>query len=316
VLTESAGAPVAPVPLASERLLEKETLFGRVLAAIDQFDLKMQLQSEFAGLCNSLIVADRKKVSHRQALQEIVKKACGYISIGLENLADDHRRLIRTFPLADIFRVGYGQVLALKWKVDAWHKESWFAQANLRLSFWGETYMGVIGGLMIPKPLYFDNYATGTIYREFETAEDIRITEALLNQIMSLDKLFDLLGVEEPRDQTQPPLTYQNLLLTMWAAHCSGLFTSLPVGAAIPLEAFKAHFATLWNRRHPPAIQTAAKSSFAQWIADSSGMTLGEVSWHYGEIFTDLFKEIEDEFATIAIDDLDPRFIHLFRIQQ
>lgn len=316
VATESAGTSLAPVPLASGSLLEKETLFGRALAAIDQTDLKMQLQSEFAGLCNSLIVADRKKVSHRQALEEIVKKACGYINIGLENLAGDHRRLIKTFPLADIFRVGYGQALALKWKAEAWHKESWFARANLRLSFWGETFMGVIGGLMIPKPLYFDNYATGTIYREFEEAEDIHVTEALLNQIMSLDRLFDLLCVEAPQDQTHHPLTYQNLLLTMWAAHCSGRFESLPIGAAIPLEAFKTHYATLWNRRHPPAIKTEVKSSFAQWVADSSGMTLGEVSLHYGEIFTDLFREIEDEYATIAVDDLDPRFIQLFRIRK
>ena len=226
--TESTDALLPPVPLSSDNLLEKDTLFGSALASIDQVQLKMQLQSEFAGLCNSLIVADRKTVSNRQGLAEIVKKACGYISIGLENLPDDHRRLIQTYPLADIFRVGFGQALALKWKAEAWQKESWYVQVGLRLSFWGETFMGVIGGLLIQKPLFFDNYATGTIYREFQNSDDIRFTEKLLDQTIALDRLFRLLQIENLPDGRHPPLTYKNLILTLWAKHCLGLQGASP----------------------------------------------------------------------------------------
>jgi hypothetical protein len=285
------------------------------LATIDQVDLKMQIQEEFAGLCNSLVIADQKTITNRQALEEIVRKACGFISIGLENLPDDHQQLIRTYPLADIFRVGYGQALGLKWKAEKWQAESWYSQTGLRLSFWGETYMGVIGGLLIPKPLYFDNYASGTIYREFQTTQDIRKTEHLLDQVMFLDKLFDLLGIEEFHDLTHPPLTYKNSLLTLWAAHCAELAQPVAIGAAIPLKAFKAFYTTLWDKQNPPTITAAAKQSFADWVAAASGLALEEVSLHYGEIFTDLFKEIEDDLAKIAVDDLDPRYIQLFRIK-
>lgn len=313
--TPTFDAPLPPVPMAPDNLLEADTLFGKSLAAIDQVELKMQLQAEFAGLCNSLIVADRKTISNRQGLEEIVRKTCGFISIGLENLPDDHQEQIRTFPLADIFRVGYGQALALKWKAERWQEKSWYMRAGLRLSFWGETFMGVIGGVLIQKPLFFDNYASGTIYREFQTAEDIRTTEHLLDRIISLDRLFALLGVEESQEQIHPPLTYQNLLLTMWAAHCRGLSKTTPVGVAIPLKVFKTFYLSLWSEQNPPAIKAEVKTSFAQWVAAASGLTLDEVSLHYGETFTDLFKEIETEFAKIAVDDLDPRFIHLFRLK-
>ena len=308
-------APLPPVPLTPDNLLEADTLFGKSLAAIDQVELKMQLQSEFAGLCNSLIIADSKTINSRRGLEEIVKKACGYIGIGLENLPDDHRQLIQTYPLKDIFRVGYGQALALKWKAEKWQKESWYLQKGLRLSFWGETFMGIIGGLLIQKPLFFDNYTTGTIYREFQTTEDIRATERRLDRVISLDRLFDLFGVEESQEQAHPPLTYQNLLLTMWAAHCRGIIEASPAGAAIPLKEFKAFYATLWDAQNPPTIKSDIKASFAEWAAAASGLALEEVSVYYGEIFTELFKEIEETLAKVAVDDLDPRYIHLFRVK-
>ncbi|RLC03180.1 MAG: hypothetical protein DRH90_12030 [Deltaproteobacteria bacterium] len=308
--TASTGALRPPVPLTTGNLLGTDTLFGSALAAIDQVELKMQLQAEFAGLCNNLVIADHKKVSNRQDLGEIVKKACGFISIGLENLSEDHRQLISTYPLSDVFRVGYGQALALKWKTEAWQKESWYLRTGLRLSFWGETFMGVLGGLLIQKPLFFDNYATGIIYREFQTAEDLRTIESLLDRIMSLDKLFDLQEIEESQEQTHPPLTYKNLLLTMWAAHCRGSSKAIH----IPLKEFKTFFTALWDSQDPPAIKTEVKTSFAEWIAATSGLDLDEISSQYGTIFTELFKEIEREYAQVVVDDLDPRFIHMFRV--
>lgn len=316
--TEPTDALLPPVPLSSDNLLERDTLFGSALASIDQVQLKMQLQSEFAGLCNSLIVADRKTVSTRQGLAEIVQKACGYISIGLENLTDDHQRLIQTYPLADIFRVGFGQALALKWKAEAWQKESWYMQAGLRLSFWGEVFMGVIGGVLIQKPLFFDNYATGTIYREFQNSDDIRFTEKLLNQIIALDRLFRLLQIENLPDSRHPPLTYKNLILTLWAKHCLGLQGHLQTAfSGIPLKEFQSFFSGLWDtRQKPPVISKAIKVSFMDWISHSVDLTIDELSDWLGDIFTDLFKEIEEEYAQVAVNDLDPRYIHLFRVEE
>ena len=211
--------------------------------------------------------------------------------------------------------MGYGKVLALKWKIAAWQKRSWYAKAGLRLSFWGETFMGVIGGLLIKRPLFFDNYASGTIYREFRTAEDLRHTVQQLERIMSLDKLFERQGTELHHDHTDPPLTYQNLLLGMWAAHCRGLSGTTPAAASIPLKQFKMFFTGLWDDQDPPAIRTDVKTSFAEWVAATSGLALEEISLQYSAIFIDLFREIEEAYARVAVDDLDPRYIHLFRVE-
>ena len=318
VETGSTNTPLPPAPMATDNLLEKDTLFGSALASIDQVELKMQLQSEFTGLCNSIIIADRKTVSTRQALAEIVKKTCGYIGIGLENLPDDHQRLIRTYPLADIFRVGYGQALALKWKAEAWQKESWYMQAGLRLSFWGEVFMGVIGGVLIQKPLLFDNYATGTIYREFQNSDDIRFTDKLLDQIIALDRLFRRLPIKDLPDSQHPPLTYKNLILTLWAKHCLGLQKHPQTAlSGIPLKEFQSFFSELWDmHQKPTVISKAIKTSFRDWISHAGNLKADEFSDWFGDIFTDLFKEIEEEYAQVAVNDLDPRFILLFRVEE
>ena len=39
--------------------------------------------------------------------------------------------LIRRYPLADIFRVGFGRALALRWRAERWLKESWFRTVRI-----------------------------------------------------------------------------------------------------------------------------------------------------------------------------------------
>ena len=96
---------------------------------------------EFAGLCNQVIAADQKRISEKEALSQVVDKVAGYISIGLEQAdheseQDDPYRganLIQAYLLADIFRVGYGCALRLKWKTESWRRASWFGRAGLPL---------------------------------------------------------------------------------------------------------------------------------------------------------------------------------------
>ena len=59
-----------------------------------------EIQGEFAALCNQIIVADQKPVKNKEDLQTVVKKACGYINIALDRIAQkkaaitDARKLI------------------------------------------------------------------------------------------------------------------------------------------------------------------------------------------------------------------------------
>ena len=129
--TKSSPHLLTPVPQYSTRILEEDTLFARALSQLSADRDIEHLQIEFAGLCNQLIAADQRPIQDRNALKEVVKKASGYISIGLERLtgesenSQNHQKkytaaFIRQYLLSDLFRVGYGQALGLKWRAEKW----------------------------------------------------------------------------------------------------------------------------------------------------------------------------------------------------
>ena len=60
-----------------------QNIFVRALKSLDQSAMVSSLQVEFATLCNTLVAADNKKIRVRAELGDIVRKACGYIGLGL-----------------------------------------------------------------------------------------------------------------------------------------------------------------------------------------------------------------------------------------
>ncbi len=309
-----------PVPLYHAGMLEEENLFTDALKRIEIDDVYEQIQTEFAGLCNLIIAADKKTIRERDELQNIVKKACGYINVGLERLTQDNRApdddrcrvLISKHPLPDIFKVGYGLALELKWRAEKWREKSWFEKQGLLLSFWGEEWLGVLGGLLIKKPLFYDNYKTGMLYREFVSMEDIRVTEKALNEIVAFDDLLFLMAIE-PEPVIDGFLTYKNFVLTLWARNYLGLSEGL---LPLTLDEFKRFFNNLWAGRDKPyKTSLSMKESFLSWLSDSTGLTNHEISRKLGHTLENLFGEIESEYGKVSSKDLDPRNIHLFLIE-
>ncbi|MEE4262140.1 MAG: DUF6178 family protein [Desulfobacteraceae bacterium] len=306
------------------RLLKEDNHFTRALATLAGSPELPGIQAEFASLCNRIIVADHKTVRDRQELRQIVKKACGFISLGLERLVRDqadlepHRaaELFIKYPLTQIFRVGFGGVLNLKWQAEKWADQSWFAAAGLRLTFWGEQWLGVLGGLLLKKPLFYDNYQTGVLYREFNRLEEIQETEDIFNQIKAVDELVSLMTFELAHPSSYGFLTYKNLVLTLWARH----YLKIPAKPlqAIPLKDFRPFFSDLLPARpdsgaaKPPAIPQAMKNHFLNWLAAETGLKDFEITGGLGRTFEDLFKEMEIELGRVSAKDLDPRYIQLF----
>ncbi len=206
-----------PVPFLAPHLLSVDNEFARALESISDTHVLMQLQSEFAGLCNQLVVADQSTITGRAGLQATVRKAAGYLSIGLDSIPEKYDQAIKKYLMSDIFRIGYGQALELKWRAENWHRESWCRTQGLALSFWDEKGMGVVGGLLIKRPLFFDDYQSGTLYREFEKTEDIVSTDTILTSIINLDNLLATLAFKLKPYPATGLLTYKNLLLTHWA---------------------------------------------------------------------------------------------------
>jgi len=269
-----------PVPFYHSGMLDQENLFTAALKKIELDDVIEQIQTEFAGLCNLIISADRKNIREKDELKTIVKKVCGYLNIGLERLSPDNRApdaghcavLIRNHPLSNIFKVGYGIALELKWKAEKWREKSWFEKQGLLLSFWDEQWLGVLGGLLIKKPLFFDNYKTGVLYREFMSMEDIRAADNVLSEIILFDDLFSLMAIN-PEPVTDRFLTYKNFILTLWARDYL-------------------------------------------WLSERTGFANYEISRKLGHTLENLFSEIQNEYGDVSSKDFDPRYIDLFLIQR
>ncbi len=310
-----------PLPIYPTGMIEGDHLFAGALERIDIDDIVEQVQIEFAGLCNRIVAADQKTIREREELKHIVQKACGYINIGLEGLIEndgvfDVNRcsgLIQKYSLSSIFKVGYGHALDLKWRAERWRKKSWFEQEGLLISFWGEEWLGVLGGLLLKKPLFYDNYKTGVLYREFISMEDIRKTEKVLNEIMAFDDLFSQMKIK-PEPIEDGFLTHQNFLLTLWARYYLGLKKELK---PLSVDELKRFFEDLWDRKDKPnKIHLAMKEDFLNFISGQTGLINSDISRKMGYALENLFNQLEKECGEVIKEDLDPRYIHLFLISE
>jgi len=309
------------IPFYPIKLIQKSGWFTEALSKIEADELLQQIQAEFAGLSNQVISADKLKIKSREQLDHAVKKVLGYIDIGLEEFIlkkdkadiDQAVHLITTYPLSHIFRIGYGLALALKWKAQRWHEKSWAVKNRLPLSFWGEEWLGVLGGLLIKKPLFYDNYQTGVLYREFSSSSDIKKSEAILNEIIAFDGLLSHLLLPATKLSSIKYLTYKNLVLTQWARHYLGLSSE---SLFITLKECRLFFNDLWSKEHSvPVIRTFMKTSFLNWISDATGLTRMEITGQSGSTLDRLFEEIEDEYGRVANRDLDPKHMYHFLLR-
>jgi hypothetical protein len=316
-------SPIYPAELADSQ----ESVFSRSLKSVSIHDMLPLVQTEFAALCNQLISADRKAVQNKDQLKDVVKKACGYLSIGMEHLSglrqkmssDQMAATIERYPLKWIFRAGYGRVLMLKWRAQRWQRSSWYHSKGLPLTFWDELQMGVLGGLMIKKPLFFDNYETGVLYREFESSADIEKTAVALEKIMAMDHVLSLIKIDDLFLASEHLLTYKNTLLTLWARNFLGLPETL---SPISVEKFGYFYRKLFNRGTVlqnnafPKVPAEMKISFIDWLMQRTGLAHHENSKDTEQVIEELFMEIENEYAMVAQKDLDTRFVNLFLLEQ
>ena len=306
------------------QVLKEDNPFTRALATLGDSGVLPDIEAEFANLCNRVVVADHKTVHDREGLREIVKKSCGFISLGLERLLEEHdgidprqaAEMFVQYPLSQIFRVGFGGVLELKWQAEKWLDQCWFAGQGLRLTFWGEQWLGVLGGLLLKKPLFYDNYATGVLYREFNRLEDIRSTEDIFKQIKAVDELLSLMRFELAHPASYGFLTYKNLFLTLWARYY--LNSPTDILQSIPRKEFIPFFSDLLfaqpgtGTEKPRTITQEMKDNFINWIAQETGLKDFEITGRLGNTFEALFAEIETELGSIDVDDIDPRYVQMF----
>lgn len=311
---------ISTVPSIFMSELTIQNHFTRALTEVSSAADLESLQLEFASLCNQLISVDKNRISERKALQGIVNKACGFLSLGMEILMEKEESstaaLILDYGLKDIFRLGYGEAMKLKWTAERFSKEGWFQSAGLPLSFWGEQWVGVLGGLLVERPLFYDNYETGVLYRDFSSKEDLGKTSEALRTIRLFDSLLSAISpVFKPF--TGFFLTCENILLTLWA--CSRTCRNNENPGPVPLNKFRPFFNSLWEegRRDietPGRISLSAKEDFLDWLSESSGFSKVEISEQLAEELEKIFREIEKEYGCVSSENIDPDLVYHFSI--
>ncbi|MBU1053495.1 MAG: hypothetical protein KKC46_06665 [Proteobacteria bacterium] len=313
--------PLLPLPLYPIKMLKDDNLFSMALKRIDINETLIKLQAEFATLCNQIISADQKAIKNKDELKDIVKKACGYLSIGIECLITENQKpdtvnataIISEYQLERIFRTGFSLALGLKERAKKWLNKAWFTKQGLGLHFWDEEWMGVLGGLLIKKPLYYEKQKGSYIFREFLSASDIIESRKILEEAISFDDLLSLINVDIKQIKSSN-LNYKKLILTLFARNSLGLPEEpLPIF----LDEFKRFYKTLWkgkgkNRK----IDILVKESFLSWISKRTGLKEIEITEQLGRVFESIFNEIENEYGRVAISDLDTRYINLFLVQK
>jgi hypothetical protein len=318
--------PDLPLPPQSfTQLLDGENLFVHALARVPS-GFMITLESELAAMINKVISADRIKVRDTETLSKIIRKTSAFLSLGLESILQDRVSLeaaadmIQTYYLEDLFRTGSRAGIQLKTAVDSWYRHSFIQKQNLPLSFLGETFLGVMGGLLLDRPLYFDNYRTGELYRHFASLTDIRTTRKAIDQIMGIDGMLARLAPDIASFK-KGILTYKSLILTLWAKDRLALAPDL---TPIDTDRFKPFFTQLFAKDlNFPASDTGTDQDVPEltqagdirsediilWASQAIGMDL---PLPVKDLLKDLIKEIREEYAEIHPDRIDPRFMPHF----
>nr|WP_319493336.1 DUF6178 family protein [uncultured Desulfobacter sp.] len=304
-------------PMYFTQFLKGENLFAKTLEQINAQGGIPGLDSELAALINKVISADRIKIRNRESIEKPLEKTMSTLSLGLEVLMDGAKvsvetaaNLIRKYFLEDIFRTGAREGAAIQATANKWYETSFIGTKNLPLSFLGEAYLGIIGGLMIQRPMFFADYADKKLYRNFASLSDIRATQRQLDEIICLDNFLKSLDVDISTF-TFGVLTYKSVILTLWARDRMGLNPSKPLSLApIELAEFKDFFAQLFGEGE--TIGDTQAKDLALWAAQASGVEETDLPTALQGILYGLLRELESEYGHVQLEDLDPRFMPMF----
>jgi len=295
--------------------------FHEMLLALESDVHISNLHIQFAHLCNQIISADSIIITSRDVLKKVVEKACSYIQIGIEYVLDGRlpdkeilKQIAMKYPILHLFKWGYGQVLQVKWNVDNWYRNSFVHSQQLTLSFWGENWMGLLGGMMLKRPRYFADFEDGELYREFKSMAEVQHVKTILQQIIAFDEMLSFLPVKMDI-HTDLPLSLQNVLLTLFARDQLKLSQEI---APIFIEQFKLFYQSMWKmdeNNMRTDIHPMFKESFLQWFSRQTRFEIDYIKNRLGNAFNQIFSDLYQEMSEISFDDLTPKHVYLFLLK-
>ena len=280
--------------------------------------------SEFISLCNRIIVADKKGVKTRGDLEHIAKRVSGTLRAGAQIIAgltdkdtDDVLiwNIFSKYSLIDVFKAGNTKIKDVREKVLKWQRSSWLVKNSLQISFLGEKWFGIAGGMLVWPPVYFNNYKKGSqIYRPFNSLDEIMETESEIDSMAALDDLFALMGIKNINIK-EFSLGWENFILTLWAR--DWLHMKDDVLEPVSLENFRKFFDWLWIKEDGVRfIGRDKKQDFLNWLVRTAEIEPDLLIGKLGNVFDDLFELLENEYRHVETKSLDAKYINFFLVKE
>lgn len=211
----------------------------------------------------------------------------------------------------DIFKAGNTLVRNLREKVLKWQSNSFILKNSLNLSFLGEKWFGITGGLLAWPAVYFDNYEnSSSLYKDFSSIDEIMNTQKELEKISAVDDLLGLMGVKEITTD-DIFINWQNFILTLWARDWLHLDDN--VFQPIEIKDFRKFYQWLWVE--DKGIKTPGKEKkqdFLNWIVRITEINPEHLLERLGKVFDELFVQVEEELGAVDLKNIDAKYISLF----
>jgi len=309
----------ALIPVVPFSHAQDSSLLARVASRSNDREFVDRLRLEFAGLCNQILSAEGLRIDNFDVLVKTCRRAAGYINVALEKLSGSDIRaaesLLRKNPLLNVFRVGFGMALRLKWDTERWLRDSWFLDQGFAFNFWGDKWGGILSGLVQKKPIYYVGERESEMYRDFETSEELEEVRITVLKCKVLDLLLEKLsGPGKAEDvQGREEITFYNLLFTSWAHVVLGHSVSF---APVEMQEAQALFEKLRSGdSKPPYKMKGYKQRFASFFCGQDLALPPEEHKILRDTLLFVWKEFQEEYQWIKTEDLDPRFSKFVKIK-
>ena len=306
---EHAEAPLMPILHVSDNHLMVEAMrrSGDPLL-LDRIPL------EFAGLCSQVFSAEGISENTAEALENAVRKAAGYVSVGLERWCGRDlalcEQVLRENTLLDLFRSGFSMALQVRWETEQWLKTAWFARRGFRPAFWEEEWGATLVGVVQKRPLLFDGSRREEPYRVFESLEEIETCRKTMQRLMVLDRLLEALVDRHPLEEKwskDPLFTFHSLLFNYWARKQLGF----PPGfAPLSLGQVRDLFRLLRSdAQKPPFGMPGFKEVFVKDLMACAPDLESVDRALLEETLGVLWDKFTEEYALVGTADLDGRYL-------
>jgi hypothetical protein len=276
--------------------------------------LRDRVTLEFAGLCSQVFSAEGVLENTPEALVRTVRKAAGYLNVGLERWCgrdlDLCEQVLRENTLLDLFRSGFSLALEMRWETEQWLKKAWFSRRGFKPAFWEEEWGATLVGVVQKRPLLFDRTQKDEPYRAFESIEEVETCRKKMRRLVVLDRLLEALVDRHPLEEKwskDPLFTFHSLLFNYWARKQLGF---APGFAPLSLDQVRDFFRLLRSdAQKPPFGMAGFKEVFVKDLMACAPDSKRADRALLEETLEILWDKFTEEYALVGIADLDGRFL-------